>query len=108
MFICWCYCYSIKPNAFAMMVDVVGAYDGGEFVIHGVAYFLAHRTFSDIVSDKALRDLVTRELFAEGKVGGSITKVTIAAAMDGVESRADVVFSNDGNGALRGSIRGSE
>ena len=78
-----------------MMVDVVGAYDGGEFVIHGVAYLLAHRTFSDIVSDKALRDLVTRELFAEGKVGSAITKVTIAAG-------GDVVFSDNGNGVLRG------
>ena len=106
MFICWCYCYSIKSNAFAMMVDIVGAYDGGEFVIHGVANLLAHRAFSDIISNKALGNLVAWEPFAESKVGGAITKVTIAAAMDGVESGADIVFCNDGNGALRGSIRG--
>ena len=86
MFICWCDGYSIKSNAFAMMVDVVGAYDGGELIIHGVADFLAHRTFSDIVSNKALGNSVTRELFAEGKIGSSITQVTIAAAMDRVES----------------------
>ena len=69
-----------------MMIDVVGAYDGGEFVIHGVANLLAHRAFSDIVCNEALGNLVTRELFAEGKVGSSITKMTIAAAMDRVES----------------------
>ena len=86
MFIRWCYCYSIKSNALAMVVDVVGAHDGGKFVIHEVADFLAHGTFSNIVSNKALGNLVTRELFAEGKVGSSITKVTIAAAMDRVES----------------------
>ena len=85
-----------------MMVNVVGAYDGGEFVIHGVANLLAHRAFSDIVCDKALRNLMAWELFAEGKVGSSITKVTITAAMDGFKSRADVVFSNNGNGVLRG------
>ena len=85
-----------------MMVDIVGAYDGGEFVIHGVADLLAHRAFSDIFSNKALRDLVTRELFAESKVGSAITKVTIAAAMDRFESRADVVFSDNSNGVLRG------
>ena len=85
-----------------MMIDVVGTYDGGEFVVHGVANLLAHRAFSDIFSDKAVRDLVTRELFAESKVGGAIAKVTIAAAMDGFESGGDVVFSDDGNGVLRG------
>ena len=68
-----------------MMVDIVGAYDGGEFVIHGVADLLAHRAFSDIVSDKALRNLMTWELFAESKVGSAISQVTIAAAMDRVE-----------------------
>ena len=83
MFICWCDCDS---NTLAMVVDVVGAHDGGELVIHGVADLLAHRTFGDIVGNKALGNLVARELFAEGKVGGSITKVTIATAMDGVES----------------------
>ena len=85
MFIRWCYCHSIKFNTLAMVVDVVGAHDGGEFVIHGVAEFLADRTFSDIVSNKALGNLVAWELFAESKVGGAITKVTIAAAMDRVE-----------------------
>ena len=49
-----------------------------------MADLLAHRALSDIVSDKTLRDLVARELFAEGKIGSTITKVTIAAAMDGV------------------------
>jgi hypothetical protein len=91
-----------------MMIDVVGAYDGGEFVVHGVANLLAHRAFSDIFSDKALRDLVTRELFAEGKVGSAITKVTIAATMDRFESRADVVFSDNGNGVLRGRVGSRE
>ena len=86
MFIRWCYCYSIKANALAMVVNVVGAHDGGEFVIHRVADFLVHGTFGDVVSNKALGNLVTRELFAEGKVSSSITKVTIAAAMDRVES----------------------
>ena len=27
MFICWCYCYSIKANTLAVMIDVVGADD---------------------------------------------------------------------------------
>ncbi len=67
-----------------------------------MADFLAHRTFSNIVSDKALRNLMAWELFAESKVGSTITKVTIAAAMHRFESRADVVFSDNGNGVLRG------
>ena len=91
-----------------MMVDIVGAYDGGEFVIHGVADLLAHRAFSDIVSDKALRNLMAWELFAESKVGSAITKVTIAAAMHRFESRADVVFGDNGNGVLRGRVGGRE
>ena len=65
---------------------------------------MAHRAFSDIVCNKALGNLVTRELFAESKVGGAIAKVTIAAAMDGFESRADVVFGDNGNGVRRGRI----
>ena len=85
-----------------MMIDVVGAYDGGEFVIHGMADLLAHRTFSDIVSDNALRNLMAWELFAESKVGSAISQVTIATAMDRFESRADVVFSDNSNGVLRG------
>jgi hypothetical protein len=56
-----------------------------------MADLLAHRALSNIVSDEALWDLVTRELFAAGKVCSAITMVTIAAAMDGVESRGDVV-----------------
>ena len=47
---------------------------------------LAHWALSDVVSDEALRDLVARELFAEGKIGSTITEVAIATAMDGVES----------------------
>ena len=47
---------------------------------------MAYRALSDVVSDEALRDLVARELFAEGKVCSTITEVAIAAAMDGVES----------------------
>ncbi len=65
---------------------------------------MAHRAFSDIVSDKALRNLMTWELFAESKVSSAITKVAIAAAMDGFESRADVVFGDNGNGVRRGRI----
>ena len=83
---CWCYCYSIKANTLAVVIDVVGADDGGEFVIHRMADLLAHRALSDVVSNEALRDLVARELFAEGKVCSTITEVAIAAAMDGVES----------------------
>ena len=85
-----------------MVVDIVGAYDGGEFVIHGVADLLAHRAFRDIVSNKALRNLMAWELFAESKVGGAITQVTIAAAMDRFKSRADVVSGDNSNGILRG------
>ena len=87
-----------------MVVDVVGAHDGGELIIHGVANLLADRTFSNIVSNKALGNLMAWELFTESKVSSSITEVTIAAAMDGVESGADIVFSYDGNGVLRGRI----
>ena len=86
-------CYSIKANALAMVIDVVVAHDG-----------CAHRALSDMVSNKTLRDLVTRELFAEGKVGSTITKVTIAVAMDGVKSGADIVFGEDGNRVLRGGV----
>ena len=67
------------------MINVVGAYDGSEFIIHCMADLLAHRTFSDIVSDEALGNLVARELFAESKVGGAISEVTIAITMDGVK-----------------------
>ena len=51
-----------------------------------MADLLAYRALSDVVSDEALRDLVARELFAEGKVCSTITEVAIAAAMDEVES----------------------
>jgi len=54
---------------------------------------LVHMTFGDIISDEMLGDLVTRKLFAEGKVGCMITKVTIAAVMNGVESRGDIVLA---------------
>ena len=59
-----------------MMVNVVGTNDGSEF---------AHRTFSDVVSNEALGDLVARDLIAEYKVGSTISEVTIAIAMDGVK-----------------------
>ena len=55
MFICWCNCYSIKTNTLAMVIDVVGAHDGGELVIHRIADLLAHKTLGDIVSDKNTR-----------------------------------------------------
>ena len=64
MFICWCNGYSIKANTLAMVIDVVGVHDGGELVIHRMADLLAHRTLGDIVSDKTLRDLLARDLFA--------------------------------------------
>ena len=51
-----------------------------------MADLLAYRALSDVVSDEALRDLVARELFAEGKVCSAITEVAIATTMDGVES----------------------
>ena len=47
---------------------------------------------------------MARELFAEGKVGSTITKVTIAAAMDGVESRGDIVFGEESNRILGGGF----
>ena len=59
---------------------------------------MAHRTLSDVVSDEALRDLMAREVFAEGKV----------CTMDGVESGADVVFGDDGNGVLGGRVSSRE
>ena len=34
MFIGWCDCYAIKANALAVVIDVVGANDGCELVIH--------------------------------------------------------------------------
>ena len=43
---------------------LVGANNGSEFVVHGMADLLAHRTFSDVVSNEALGNLVARELFA--------------------------------------------
>ena len=88
MFICWCYCYSIKANTLAMVIDVVGAKDGGE---------LEWRIFGTHGQRQDVEDLVTRELFTEGEAGSAITKVTIAAAMDGVGSRADVIFGEEGN-----------
>ena len=65
IFIHWCDGNSIKADALAMMVDIVGANDGSELVVHCMADLLAHCTFSNVVSDKALGKLVARELFAE-------------------------------------------
>ena len=72
---------NIESGMFAMVIDVVGAHDGSELVIHGMADLLAHGTFGDIVSNKALGDLMARELFAECKVGCTISEVAIAIAM---------------------------
>ena len=86
MFIHRCDGNFIKADTLAMMVNVVGTNDGSKFIVNGMSVFLAHRAFSDIVSDKALGDLVTRELFAESKVGSTISEVTIPITMDGVKS----------------------
>ena len=64
MFIHWGDGDAIETDTLAMMVNVVGANDGSEFVVHGMADLLAHRTFSDVVSNEALGNLVARELFA--------------------------------------------
>jgi hypothetical protein len=45
--ICWCNCYAIKSNTLAMVIDIVGADDGCELVIHRIADLLAHRTPGD-------------------------------------------------------------
>ena len=76
---------AIEADTLAMMVNVVGANDGGEFVVHCVSDLLADRTFSDVVGDKALGNLVARELFAERKVSSTISKVTIAITMDRIK-----------------------
>ncbi len=81
VFVHWCDGDSIEADTFAMMVDVVGADDGSELVVHGMSDLLAHRTFCNVVGDETLRDLVARELFAEGKVGCTISEVSIAIAM---------------------------
>ena len=81
MFVHWCDGDSIEANALAMMVNVVGADDGSELVVHGMSDLLAHRTFGNIVGDETLGDLVTRELFAESKVCGTISEVAIAITM---------------------------
>jgi hypothetical protein len=83
-----------------MMVGNDVADDGCELVIYGMVDLLAHRTLGDIVSDETLRDLVPRELFAESKVCSTISELAIAAAMDRVESRGDIVCGNYGNGVL--------
>ena len=98
MFIHWCNCYSIKANALAMVVNIVGPDDGSELIIHGMSYLLAHRTLGYIVSVKSLRNLVTWELFAESKISSAISEVSIAAAMDRVKGRGDVITSNDCDG----------
>jgi hypothetical protein len=81
VFIHWCNGDSIKADTFAMMVNVVGADDGSEFVVHGMSDLLAHRTFCNVVGDEALGNLVARELFAEGKVCSTISEVSIAITM---------------------------
>ena len=68
-------------NTLAMMVNVVGTHDGSELIVHGMSDLLAHRTFSNVVGNEALGDLVARELFAESKVGSTISEVSIAIAM---------------------------
>jgi hypothetical protein len=85
MFIHWCDGNAIKADALAMMVNVVGTNDGSEFVVHCMSDLLAHRTFSDVVSNEALGDLVARDLIAEYKVGSTISEVIIAIAVDGVK-----------------------
>ena len=80
----WCYGDSIEAHTFAMMVNVVGTNDGSELIVHCMSDFLAHRTFSNVVGNEALGDLVARELFSESKVGSTISEVSIAIAMDGV------------------------
>ena len=73
MFIHWCDCYSIEASALAMMLNIVGADDGSELVIHGMSDLLADRTLSNIVSDKSLGDLMTWELLAESKVSSTVS-----------------------------------
>jgi hypothetical protein len=83
-----------------MMVNVVGTDDGSELVVHGMSDLLAHRTFSNVVSNETLGDLVTRELFAESQVGSTISEVSIAIAMDKVKGGCNVIFSDYGNGGF--------
>ncbi len=81
VFVHWCDGDSIEAYAFAMMVNVVGTHDGSEFIVHCMSDLLAHRTFSNVVGNEALGDLVARELFAESKVGSTISEVSTAIAM---------------------------
>ena len=76
---------AIEADTLAMMVNVVSANDGCDFIVHGMSDLLANRTFSDVVGDEALGNLVARELFAESKVSGTISKVTIAITMDRIK-----------------------
>ncbi len=85
VFVHWCDGDSIKADTLAMMVNVVSANDGSELVVHGMSDLLAHRTFSNVVGNETLGDLVVRELFAEGKVCSTISEVSIAIAMDRVK-----------------------
>ena len=81
VFIHWCDADSIEVDTLSMMVNVVGADDGSELVVHGMSDLLAHRTFCNVVGDETLGDLMARELFAECKVGCTISEVSIAIAM---------------------------
>ena len=47
---------------------------------------LAHRTFGNVVGNETLGNLVARELFAESKVGSTISEVSIAIAMYRIKS----------------------
>ena len=85
VFVHWCNSDSIKADTLTVMVNVVGTNDGSELVVHGMSDLLAHRTFRNVVGNEALGDLVARELFAESKVGSTISEVSIAIAMYGVK-----------------------
>ena len=81
VFVHWCDGDSIEADTLVMMINVVGTNDGSEFIVHCMSDLLAHRTFSNVVGNEALGDLVARELFSESKVGSTIAEVSIAIAM---------------------------
>ncbi len=81
VFVHWCDGDSIEADTLSMMVNVVGANDGSELVVHGMSDLLAHRTFCNVVGDETLGDLVAREQFAESKGCSTISEVAIAIAM---------------------------
>ena len=100
VFVHWCYCYSIETDTLAMMVNVVGTYDGSELIVHGMSDLLAHRTFGNVIGNEALGNLMARELFAESKVSSTISEVSIAITMDRVEGGGNVIFGDDCNGCF--------